>query len=96
MSDQENQGQKPESNESQGQVVSSSGGFKRKKEKRQWTMKDCKKAAGRYANEDAWKTGSPSSYKAAVSHKWLNDCLKHQEWRKSEVQSPDVSLPASA
>ena len=86
MSEQQNQ---------EGQVVSSGGGINKKRDKKVWTLQRCKKAAGRYNSEEAWKIGSPSSYKAAASHKWVKECLDHQAWRSKE--SPrDVSLPASA
>ena len=80
----------------EGQVVSSGGGMKRKKDKRKWVIADCKKFAGRYDNEQDWKAGSPSSYKAAVSHNWVKDCLDHQQWRLGERSGGGAKLPKSA
>ena len=93
MADNEN---KEENVEQESKVVHSgaTAAPKKKRKKRVWTEASCKKVAGRYESEESWKKGSPSSYKAAASHKWLKSCLSHQEWRQSE--SGPVSLPQSA
>lgn len=51
------------------------GGAPKKDKKKPWTIERCLKFARRYPNEEAWKQGAPSSYKAASSHGWLKECL---------------------
>lgn len=84
--------------EESGKVVKSgapSASAMKAKNKRVWTLEACKKIAGRFESEAAWKAGSPSSFKAASSHKWVKACLEHQEWRQSENQK-SFKLPKSA
>ena len=48
---------------------------KDKRIKQPWTLKRCLKAARRFSNEEDWKQGAPSSYKAAHSHGWVKECF---------------------
>lgn len=53
--------------------------------KKTWTLALCKKYAHRYSNEMLWKSGHSSSYKSAVSHGWLAECLSYQNTKTSTV-----------
>ena len=46
-----------------------------KTKKTPWTLQRCKKVARRYPDEEQWKYGAPSSYKAAYAKGWTKECL---------------------
>jgi hypothetical protein len=46
-----------------------------RQEKSEWTLEKCMKYARRYPTEIVWASASPSSYKSAKAHGWLNQCL---------------------
>lgn len=83
------------SDQDNSQEVSQSKGHGYKKDKRvkqPWTLQRCLKAARRFATEEEWRQGAPSSYKAAHSHGWVKDCFAafrkpqehaHEPMRKS-------------
>ncbi len=48
--------------------------YTQKKKKTPWTIERCKKFARRYSNLQQWESGSPSSFKAANAHGWINEC----------------------
>ena len=54
----------------------------KKAKKVAWSLKRCKKAANRFNNVDEWANGAPSSYKAACSHGWLDECTSHMDGSK--------------
>ncbi len=49
----------------------------KKSTKPEWTAERCAKFAKRFESVDAWKTGAPSSYKAAEARGWVAQCSKH-------------------
>jgi hypothetical protein len=44
-----------------------------------WNLNRCKKYARRFPNEEEWKKGAPSSYKAAAAKGWIRDCFPQAE-----------------
>lgn len=50
---------------------------KREKKKSAWSLQRCRKAARRFGSREDWAVGAPSSYKAAVSRGWAEECTKH-------------------
>lgn len=51
--------------------------MKPKSTKPEWTAERCAKYAKRFETVDAWKSGSPASYKAADAKGWVAQCSKH-------------------
>jgi len=87
--------------EGKGEVVNS-GTPQKKREKEKWSLERCKKAASRFIEEGAWKAGAPSSYKAAVSHGWREQCVAHMSGNvvalkdKKRSSTVDRKLPKTA
>lgn len=48
-----------------------------KPKKKEWTLDRLMKAARRFDNENAWKMGAPSSYKAAEAKGMVAQCVGH-------------------
>lgn len=48
-----------------------------KSTKPEWTAERCTKYAKRFESVEAWKAGSPASYKAADAKGWVAQCSKH-------------------
>ncbi len=49
----------------------------RPKKASKWSYERCLKYSKRYHSQEEWKKGSPSSYKAAVSHGWVEQCCSY-------------------
>jgi hypothetical protein len=47
----------------------------RVKTKSKWTLDKCKKFSGRFKTESEWSMGSPASYKSALAHGWVAQCM---------------------
>ena len=47
----------------------------RVKSKSKWTLDKCKKSAHRFKTEADWSIGSPASYKSALAHGWVAQCM---------------------
>jgi hypothetical protein len=45
------------------------------REKIVWTLERCQRYARRYSSEILWASDAPASYKSAVAHGWLAECL---------------------
>ena len=94
--------QKQEAGHTEKGAVVSSGAPQNRREKQKWTVERCKKAARRFLDEQAWKAGAPSSYKAAVSHGWRDQCVAHMTGnvvaigKKSATRKSPKKLPQSA
>ena len=48
----------------------------RAKTKSLWSLERCQKFARRFKSESEWAAGSPSSYKSAQAHGWVQLCIK--------------------
>lgn len=47
----------------------------RTKKKSSWTLERCKKFARRFKTELEWAEGAPASYKSALAHGWVAQCI---------------------
>jgi hypothetical protein len=54
-----------------------------------WTLEKCVKIARRFTNENEWKDGAPSCYKAAIAKGWQKECF-------AVFKSGGKKLPKSA
>lgn len=50
-----------------------------------WTLERCKKYARRYSTEVLWASQAQSSYKSAVAHGWLEECLQAMTQNQGKV-----------
>lgn len=55
-------------------AVPAQASYGKKKIKPEWSLARCKKFARRYTSVQEWEAGSPSSFKAATAHGWINEC----------------------
>lgn len=74
---------------------------KRTVSKSRWTLEVCSKAASRFESEEAWAQGFPSSYKAAVAHGFVAECMRHMKTRdissaKAKVKAKETKSKTSA
>jgi hypothetical protein len=47
----------------------------RTKKKSSWTLERCQKYARRFKSETEWAEGAPASYKSAMAHGWVAQCM---------------------
>lgn len=47
----------------------------RVKKKSAWTLERCMKFARRFKSEIEWAEGAPASYKSAMAHGWVAQCM---------------------
>ena len=47
----------------------------RVKKKSAWTLERCQKFARRFKTEMEWAAGAPASYKSAIAHGWIAQCM---------------------
>jgi hypothetical protein len=47
----------------------------RTKKKSAWTLERCMKFARRFKSEMEWADGAPASYKSAMAHGWVAQCM---------------------
>ncbi len=40
-----------------------------------WSLEKCQKIAKRFASAKEWEHGAPASYKSAVHHHWIAQCM---------------------
>lgn len=50
---------------------------KREHKVSRWTLEACMHASKRFDSVDAWRTGHPSSFKAATARGYAKDCCAH-------------------
>lgn len=81
-----------------GKVSSSRQAAVERVQKIQWTLARCQKYARRFKSEQEWKDGAPSSYKSAVAHGWVKDCVGHMSanLRLVHAQSEVTAKPVTA
>jgi hypothetical protein len=67
------------------------------REKTIWTLERCQKYARSYSSEILWASGSPASYKSAVAHGWLTECLAAMTTaqKAGAVVTPDLTKKAA-
>jgi hypothetical protein len=47
----------------------------KKSAKAPWTVERCKKVAKRFKSASEWEMGAPASYKSAMAHGWVAQCM---------------------
>lgn len=58
-----------------------------KKSKELWTVERAHRAAKRFTTREEWRTGAPSSYKAAAAKGWMDQCCGHMKGEATSGKS---------